>query len=213
MKRLLIWWTIGLGLLFLATIGIYIANFHVESISLSSADWGTFGDFIGGVLGPILAIINILVLLYLTFKIANVEEDRNEKIVMLEDQRNEKTLQLEKELAINEIKLNAFKEISNLYLKISIDALENKNFGNAEFLKYKIEFHTLISPYVDLFKTFDNVHRINKIGNTIFEMGKWMENQQLEVGKNNHQINMNNEFIKEYTGLMNDLRQELFTIS
>ncbi len=43
--------------------GSYIFNFHNHTISKSSGDWGTFGDFIGGTLNPTLAFLSLLAIL------------------------------------------------------------------------------------------------------------------------------------------------------
>ena len=43
--------------------GSYIFNFYNQTISKSSGDWGTFGDFIGGTLNPTLAFLSLLAIL------------------------------------------------------------------------------------------------------------------------------------------------------
>jgi len=55
--------------LFFGPLIAYISNFRKGHISSSPDDWGTFGDYLGGFLNPILGILNILVLVYLTFKL------------------------------------------------------------------------------------------------------------------------------------------------
>lgn len=45
---------------------IYLGNFGAYKISDSPGDWGVFGDYIGGVLNPLLSIVNLIVLGYLT---------------------------------------------------------------------------------------------------------------------------------------------------
>lgn len=39
--------------------------------------WGQFGDFLGGVINSFLSIINLIVLIFITIKIVNIEENRN----------------------------------------------------------------------------------------------------------------------------------------
>jgi hypothetical protein len=60
-----------------ATISVYYLNFSDQVISKSSSDWGTFGDFIGGILNPVFAFLNLLVLAYLTLKITEDDNNRN----------------------------------------------------------------------------------------------------------------------------------------
>lgn len=42
------------GVLIIVVLGSYFINFH-KSVSNSNEVWGTFGDFVGGTLNPILA--------------------------------------------------------------------------------------------------------------------------------------------------------------
>lgn len=44
---------------FIITIAIYAFNFSGTQLSSASGDWGTFGDFLGGVLNPIVGLINM----------------------------------------------------------------------------------------------------------------------------------------------------------
>ncbi len=45
---------------------IYLGNFGGYKLSDSPGDWGVFGDYLGGVLNPLLSIVNLIVLGYLT---------------------------------------------------------------------------------------------------------------------------------------------------
>lgn len=45
---------------------IYWCNFRGYKLSDSPGDWGVFGDYMGGVLNPLLSIVNLIVLGYLT---------------------------------------------------------------------------------------------------------------------------------------------------
>ena len=70
-------WTTCLIVL-VATIGSYILEFHSSSISSDPAAWGQFGDYIGGVLNPILTLLNLVVLAYLSLELVKIENKRNE---------------------------------------------------------------------------------------------------------------------------------------
>ena len=59
------------------TILAYVLNFSSLRISKNSGDWGTFGDFIGGILNPFFAFLNLLILAYLTLKITDDDNQRN----------------------------------------------------------------------------------------------------------------------------------------
>lgn len=51
-------------------LGYYCINFFEHRISDSPADWGVFGDFIGGTANPLLSIVNIWVLWHLTKEVS-----------------------------------------------------------------------------------------------------------------------------------------------
>src|SRR5689334_17213196 len=78
-RSLLIALSIVMVLLILAVLAPYMIHFRNSCLSNKPSDWGTFGDYMGGILNPIFALINILVLLYLTFRIAQLESDRSQK--------------------------------------------------------------------------------------------------------------------------------------
>ncbi|MDC7250317.1 MAG: putative phage abortive infection protein [Sphaerochaetaceae bacterium] len=72
-KGIRIWIFISIAVgLFIISLGTYIYNFYEQSISKSSADWGTFGDFMGGTLNPMLAFLSFIALLY-TIKLQSKE--------------------------------------------------------------------------------------------------------------------------------------------
>ncbi len=51
----------------LISIGFYIYIFGSNGFSKNNAHWGTFGDYVGGFLGTILALISVL-LIYITYR-------------------------------------------------------------------------------------------------------------------------------------------------
>lgn len=57
-------------------IGIYKWNFY-NNISGNPENWGQFGDFFGGVLNPIISGLNLILIIYLTLKIADIDEKRS----------------------------------------------------------------------------------------------------------------------------------------
>ncbi len=57
----------GISLISLVVpIGIYIINFHKLDISTNPNDWADFGEFVGGVLSPLLSVANLIILGYIT---------------------------------------------------------------------------------------------------------------------------------------------------
>ena len=74
---------------------------------MDSADWGSFGDFIGGISNPIIGIVNVLVLFYLTLKISEIDE-RNRSV----DKINRENENLDR------IRLEGFKELNSFFLRL-----------------------------------------------------------------------------------------------
>lgn len=66
--RLLIFLTVILIIALLVVFGVFIFyyKFHY-GISDNNADWGTFGDFVGGTLNPILSFLGLIALLFTIF--------------------------------------------------------------------------------------------------------------------------------------------------
>jgi len=71
--KLILWICISIAI---ATIGFYAYNFNKSPLSSDPSDWGTFGDYIGGILNPILGITNIIVLIYISLLISKYEDKR-----------------------------------------------------------------------------------------------------------------------------------------
>jgi uncharacterized membrane protein len=193
---------IAIVLLIVALIPVvfFIAKFYNQDISSSGTDWSDFGSYFGGILNPIIAISNVLVLIYLTLKVSEFENNRNEK-----------SLIFQKDLAVQQIKYQSFKDVNALFLRISHVSIDDgKLIDDKKYLKLKIEFNSIISPCVNLFNSLEPI-RINRIGSLIFDYGVWLEHEQDENKEefSAKLIERSNELIEEYTSLLNDMRQEL----
>jgi hypothetical protein len=70
--------TIGIMLLLLfIPIIFYVGTFSHSQISTTPSEWGTFGDYIGGLLNPIIGLCNIAVLIFISYYVAKWENDRH----------------------------------------------------------------------------------------------------------------------------------------
>lgn len=75
----------AIALVVALTFGIYFFTFH-GSISDDSNVWSNFGNYINGLLTPLLTIINIAVFIELTIAISQLEEQRSEKALEKEQE-------------------------------------------------------------------------------------------------------------------------------
>lgn len=92
-KRIYVYY-VAILIVVVATFGLYFFTFH-GNISNDSYAWGNFGNYINGLLTPLLTIINIAVFIDLTIAITNLEEQRSERA--LENERNLQKMQLRKQ--------------------------------------------------------------------------------------------------------------------
>lgn len=66
-----------LSIIILIVLWLYWNTFWNRPISEDSAQWGQFGDYIWWTLNPILGLLNLIVLLFISINVAKIEEDRN----------------------------------------------------------------------------------------------------------------------------------------
>lgn len=76
---------------------IYLLNFYKFSLSKNPGDWASLGDYLGGVAGSLISLINIFAVIWLALKVFDLETKRNERMDGLEDERTEKMYKRETE--------------------------------------------------------------------------------------------------------------------
>jgi uncharacterized membrane protein len=103
-------------LLLITSLGFFIFNFSDHPISDKIEYWAQFGDYFGGVLNPILALVNICVFVMLTITIQN-----------LTDRNNKESLETSKRIALMTMK---HEELRNL--KASMDSVLGEWSANRE---------------------------------------------------------------------------------
>ena len=76
----------------ICVIAFYLFVFH-NGLSDDSSAWSNFGDYMNGVLTPILTAINIYVFIRLTSVISEIEDKRANELLKQEELRSEKEMQ------------------------------------------------------------------------------------------------------------------------
>src|SRR5690242_2055719 len=79
---------IALLIIILTTVFFYILNFHSSKFSNDPTSWGVFGDYIGGVLNPIIALASLGVLGYLTHLVSTQTNEQSKSLFLLEKKMN-----------------------------------------------------------------------------------------------------------------------------
>ena len=105
-KKLFIWLIVVIFGICLIAIIIYILNFYNKKISDDTSDWAIFGDYIGGIVNPLVAIINVLVLIYLTLLVEKNSEVRNKQNILEQKKLFELNLMNKAIEELNEIQHN-----------------------------------------------------------------------------------------------------------
>lgn len=63
---------------------IFAFNFHDQQVSKDVADWGVFGDFMGGVLNPVISLASLIILGYITLVISKESTKENKNLFLFE---------------------------------------------------------------------------------------------------------------------------------
>lgn len=74
-------------LIVLVPVLVFIFNFRDSYISSDISDWGSFGDYLGGILNSIISLLTLIATIYIALKISNIEEKRNERNLKFEKQK------------------------------------------------------------------------------------------------------------------------------
>lgn len=64
-----------------APIFFYVKDFHSLQRSTNPADWGTFGDYFGGILNPIISLLTLIVTIVIAVNISRIEKRNHEETV------------------------------------------------------------------------------------------------------------------------------------
>ena len=78
---------------FLIILGLYIAYFKNLSITNDSATWGTFGDYLGGTLNPVISFLALIGLLYTIHQQAQEMQATREELKQAAEQQRKQVEQ------------------------------------------------------------------------------------------------------------------------
>lgn len=118
LRIFLIWFWILLGISLLVTIGFFLSKFHSAGLSGEPANWGTFGDYFGGITQSIFAFANLIIFVKLTILLAAYQKTQSS---------NE--LDLQKRIVLTQLKSDVVKNISdklNSFFEIIKDSSQKR---------------------------------------------------------------------------------------
>jgi len=126
-KNLLVIFLIG-AFAVVVVFGLYFSQFHSQ-LSNENSNWGTFGDFVGGTLNPLLSFLGLLALL-LTVAMQRDELEKTHEV-------------LDKQLAAQVEQLENAKKISDEQLKTQAKQ------------QFESTFFALLNVHNQIFESFD----------------------------------------------------------
>ncbi|MDM1550642.1 hypothetical protein [Empedobacter falsenii] len=118
---------------------IYTSFFFSHSKSEDPANWGTFGDFIGGTTNVILGIINIIITAYIAYLIKTLDDKRYEDQKKIDELRHQQNIDLQKDIFINNLKFKEYESFQKLVKKLIITVRNESNLKNIEIELYNLQ--------------------------------------------------------------------------
>ncbi|MBC7390461.1 MAG: hypothetical protein H7329_14695 [Opitutaceae bacterium] len=187
-----------IGGLLLLVMGVYIGKFYHNDFSGDPAHWGQIGDYFGGILNPLIGVVNIYVFWKLTQELASIESKNQE------NQRNfeTKSLKRQTDFFYNQLRLQALSEFIIQKKKISFtpigdipskyDLDELQSFLVNFTLKYSTIFKTLRdnNNFQDIYEAIGFVQDKKPEGISgilymeVFRLHKKLENEILQTEEN-----------------------------
>ena len=174
-----------------------------DGLSKDSNSWSNFGDYVNGVLTPILTAINIYVFIKMTIAISSLEERRTINANAIEEARLEKEMHHEKEMLMMQLRkqeIDTFvKQMNRIFdyssienrkqsLQQVIDYLSSFcetgfkwfNIDNNNHTKHRIEYLT-VSLRTILFDLEDNKQSSEELFNKIYDAKAEITNTLVEA--------------------------------
>ncbi|MDQ6482331.1 hypothetical protein [Dyadobacter sp. LHD-138] len=138
-------WTIYVSFIIIFLVAsAYLWKFADGTFSDSKAEWGAFGDYIGGILNPLAAIANLIFLAYVSYQLSELDKSRG---------KAEQATQ--KKIALYSLKNDAYKELANmlskvqgLVLPVNNDSADSAILLRQEFIDYFIIQRHLFDGFV-----------------------------------------------------------------
>lgn len=193
---------IGIATLFsiIFPILFYACFFHDYQVSSKTSDWGAFSDY----LSPFVSLLNIGVLIWITFEVKAYEKKKDERLK-----------KLEKDFSLSQLRLQTYKELLSRCQEYEIMAF-NILQERSECKITPLEFKISASHITEMFSNFSFLFKFNKTNtgkliDSLKELGQLYKT----IRKDDRDLN-----IKEYrkqlsiledgkTNLFKDMKNEI----
>ena len=199
---------------FLIILGLYIAYFKNLSITNDSATWGTFGDYLGGTLNPIISFLALIGLLYTIHQQAQEMQATREELKQAAEQQRQ---QVEQQSCQSEI-FNLQQFESTFF---SLLEQHNKAVEKIEAESIFEELHNIYNKKIDQITTrkpseeLSNSHAIKSINqhyelksyfNLLFQILKFISISLSKNSESNNSESNNSESNNSESNNSEDLK-------
>lgn len=148
-------------LVFIFILAFYFYMFN-NGLSKDSNSWSNFGDYVNGVLTPILTTINIYVFIKMTIAISSLEERRTINANAIEEARLEKEMHHEKQMLMMQLRKQEIDTFVKQMNKIfDYSSKENRIQSLQQVIDYLTSFSETGFKW---FSIEDNNHTNRRIG-------------------------------------------------
>jgi len=163
-------WTISTTTIFFTSIPLifYFMKFH-HGLSNSKADWGTFGDFIGGIVGTLFSLIAVffsIISVYITLKISMRIHSNEQELNRQNSIRETERFQKEIELITKQNKPFLYLDLSNYATCVKVNVM---NQGTGTLIIDKTEYNYNGKTYDELgHLIIENTTKLNYVDDISF---------------------------------------------
>jgi hypothetical protein len=163
----------------------YIVNFLGGKLSNDPQIWGTFGDYFGGIINPILALANLIIFIKLTLIVADMQ-----------DKSTQQALNYEKKILTSGLMHDSVKELSEVLNSLGQKIIASRQQTDWEILKVQQTVTTFGNNYTHLFSDIDNRVILNGLNSLLNAIRTKPYNKQNFVNAFETYLNEKDRFIQ-----------------
>lgn len=129
---------------------IFISVFKTQPISQNITDWGAMGDYIGGITNPIISLLSLFILGYLTYLVSKISVKENKNLYLLQKKIEAYDKLMEQGKHFNVIPEKVAQYINRSITKMkadenpSMNTIENETNEVRKLFDFYIEFHNFL---------------------------------------------------------------------
>lgn len=154
-------------------LSVYGWNFARQPISDNPQDWGVFGDYVGGVLNPVFAVVNISVVIYIAYHIRQLEENHDRDAQNAQEAGDR--ARRESEQRLNAVRLLDTVYSLQFYKEVAAPVWEIfvkwRHWKGEQGKEYRLSVVTGFVSFSDHYRDFERPEELPMPGHNIIRFG------------------------------------------